>query len=224
MIDLHSHILPALDDGAATLDESLAMARVALVDGITCLAATPHDTGTVPDYPDQVRVRAAEVRAAFQEEEIELQLVVGSELYAVPDLVARLQSGRALTLSGSRYFLLEFPLTDFPIYADQLIFEAQIAGFVPIINHKVLNLTHFKITLQLLNPAQKNQIKEILMQEKQTIYITESYGKYDIEFEFVTDKIENLFDFIEKVSIQVPIKNQEIIFSNKEIKVNEIPF
>jgi len=139
VIDLHTHILPALDDGARTLDESLAMARIALADGITSLAATPHDMGTAPNYPNQVMARMAEVQAAVQEAGIQLHLVLGSELYAVPDLVARLRTGRALTLGSSRYFLLEFPLTDLPVYAAQLIFEAQVAGFTPIVAHPARN-------------------------------------------------------------------------------------
>lgn len=139
VIDLHTHILPSLDDGPAILDESLAMGRIALADGITCLTATPHDTGMALGYPDQVKARVAEVRAAFQEEGMELRLVVGSELYSVPDLAVRLRSGQALTLGGSRYILLEFPLTDFPIYADQLVFEIQTAGFTPILAHPARN-------------------------------------------------------------------------------------
>jgi len=135
VIDLHTHILPALDDGARTLDESLAMIRIAVADGITSLAATPHDTGSAPDYPSQVKARVAQVQAALQERGIDLQLVVGSELHGVPDLVARLRTGRALTLGSSRYFLLEFPLTDLPIHAAQLVFEAQVAGFTPIVAH-----------------------------------------------------------------------------------------
>jgi len=129
-----------LDDGARTLDESLTMVRIAVADGITCLAATPHDPGTVSDYPSQVRARLADLEAALQEEGIELQLVVGSELYAVPDLVDRLNAGKALTLGSSRYFLLEFPLTDLPIFAAQLVFEAQVAGFVPIVAHPARTL------------------------------------------------------------------------------------
>jgi len=66
VIDLHTHILPALDDGARTLDESLVMAHIALADGITCLVATPHDMGTATDYPNQVGERGAEVQAAFE--------------------------------------------------------------------------------------------------------------------------------------------------------------
>jgi protein-tyrosine phosphatase len=111
------------------------MVRIALADGITCLVTTPHDPGTVPNYPSKVRARLAGLKAALQKEGIELQLVLGSELYAVPDLVDRLSAGRALTLGSSRYFLLEFPLADLPIFAAQLVFEAQVAGFVPIVAH-----------------------------------------------------------------------------------------
>jgi protein-tyrosine phosphatase len=135
VIDLHTHILPGLDDGARTLDESLAMARTALADGITTLAATPHDTGVVPDYPSRVRAQTAQLQAALEEGGLDVRLVPGSELYAVPDLVGRLRAGRALTLGSSRYFLLEFPLTDLPIFAAQLVFEAQVAGFTPIVAH-----------------------------------------------------------------------------------------
>jgi protein-tyrosine phosphatase len=135
VIDLHTHILPALDDGARTLDESLTMVRIAIADGITCLVATPHDPGGVSDYPNQVRARVSDLEVALHEEGIELQLVMGSELYAVPDLVDRLRTGRALTLGSSRYFLLEFPLTDLPIFATQLVFAARVAGLVPIVAH-----------------------------------------------------------------------------------------
>jgi len=115
------------------------MARIALADGITCLVATPHDLGTLPDYPDRVRAQVARLRTALQQEGLELRLVEGSELYAVPDLAARLRDGRALGLGGSRYVLLEFPLLELPIYTAQLIFELQAAGFVPIVAHPARN-------------------------------------------------------------------------------------
>ncbi len=161
VIDLHTHILPALDDGARTLDESLAMARIALADGITCLAATPHDMGTAPDYPNQVKERMAEVQTAFGEEGIELHPVMGSELYAVPDLAARLCAGGALSLNGSRYFLLEFPLIDLPIYATQLIFEVQAAGFTPIVAHPARNATIQRDPNQLYELVERGALAQI---------------------------------------------------------------
>jgi len=139
MIDLHAHILPGLDDGAKSLEEALAMARMALADGVTCLVATPHDTGSIAYDAAQVKAVSAEVQTAIEGEGLSLRLVVGSELYAVPDLVTRLRAGQRLTLGHSRYTLIEFPFTDLPLYADQLLFELRIAGFRPIIAHPTRN-------------------------------------------------------------------------------------
>lgn len=115
------------------------MARVALADGVTCLVATPHDTGFVPYDAAKVKALTAQVQAAIEAQGLPLRLVVGSELYAVPDLAARLRAGESLTLGGSRYPLLEFPLMDLPLCTDQLLFELCIAGFRPIIAHPARN-------------------------------------------------------------------------------------
>ncbi len=105
----------------------------------------------------------------------------------------------------------------------KLLKQKIIIAFVPILNPAAVGFTHFKIMIQLLNPAQKNQLKERLMQEKGTVYITEAYGQSDLEFEFVTQNINDLFNLLEKVSDAIPFKKYEIIFNNKEILVNEMP-
>jgi protein-tyrosine phosphatase len=116
------------------------MARVAVADGTNCLVATPHDMGMLPGFADRVKALTSEVDAEMRTAGIEVQLIAGSELHAIPDLVDRIKTGRALTLGGSRYFLLEFPLTDLPIFAAQLVFEAQIAGLIPIVAHPARTL------------------------------------------------------------------------------------
>ena len=133
MIDLHTHILPGLDDGAQSMEEALAMARVALADGVTCLVATPHDTGFVPYDASKVKALTEQVQEAIEAEGLPLRVVAGTELYAMLDLVARLQAEESLTLGGSRYALIEFPLTDLPLCTDQLLFELRIARLRPII-------------------------------------------------------------------------------------------
>lgn len=139
MIDLHTHILPGLDDGAQSLEEALAMARVALADGVTCLAATPHDIGFSPYDAQRVKALTARLQEAVEAEGLPLRLVVGTEAYATPELVTLLRSGERLTLDGSRYPLIEFPLMDLPLYTDQLLFELRVAGFRPIISHPARN-------------------------------------------------------------------------------------
>lgn len=139
MIDLHAHILPGLDDGAKSLEDALTMVRVALADGVSCLVATPHDTGFVPYDVGKVKALTAQLQRAIEIHGLSLCVVVGSELYAVPDLVALLRTGERLTLGGSRYPLIEFPLTDLPLCTEQLLFELRIAGFRPIIAHPTRN-------------------------------------------------------------------------------------
>ncbi|MCW3065638.1 MAG: Protein-tyrosine-phosphatase [Solirubrobacterales bacterium] len=111
MIDLHSHVLPGLDDGPATLEGSLALARVAVAAGTTILAATPHvDRGFGVD-PRAVPGAVAALRGALEEAGIALRIVPGGELAA--DRAGDLDDDAlaAIRLAGGPYLLLECPLT-----------------------------------------------------------------------------------------------------------------
>src|SRR3990172_3699230 len=111
MIDLHCHILPGLDDGAQTLEDSLEMARVAAKDGIHTIAATPHADlwGTNPDQKD-LEERVAQLQAALDPQCIAITLVPGMENPLTPELV----SGRVVPLNHTGYALVELPFEEFP--------------------------------------------------------------------------------------------------------------
>ena len=98
-----------------------------------------------------------------------------------------------------------------------------IVGFRPILGIDKLGYEHFKVTIQLNDPSQKKLIKEKLAINNNIIYITESIGRYDLEFEAEYNKINELLDFLENVKKEIGIKNFEIIFKNEEIVINEIP-
>lgn len=137
MIDLHSHILPGIDDGARTLEDSLAMARIAVQDGIKIMACTPHI------YPglymnDTAGIQAA--RDALQNEltanAIDLHLVIGADVHLVPGLVEGLRSGIIPTLNGNtRYLLLEPSHHHAPPRFEELVFNIVAAGYTPVITH-----------------------------------------------------------------------------------------
>ncbi len=136
MIDLHSHILPGVDDGPRDLEESLEMARVAVEDGITRLAATPHNA----NWRDGgrrawVQERVDGLQSVLDEQGIPLKVVPGVETYIAPDLIQHLKEERAFTLNGSRYLLIELPLHSWPLYTEQVLFEVQVQGLVPIVAH-----------------------------------------------------------------------------------------
>ena len=105
MIDLHSHILPELDDGSDSLAESLAMARMAVDSGVTAMVATPH---CAFDRRDEVLESWKLLSQALKETRIPLKLYPGMEIFGTDETVRLLREGKLLTLNGSRYPLVEF--------------------------------------------------------------------------------------------------------------------
>ena len=80
MIDLHSHVLPGIDDGPATLEGSLELARAAAAAGTTTLVATPHITWDLPNTGETVADGVAALQPAFDEAEIPIRIRTGGEL------------------------------------------------------------------------------------------------------------------------------------------------
>jgi protein-tyrosine phosphatase len=136
MIDLHSHILPGIDDGAKTLEESLAMARIAVRDGIHTMACTPHIyPGMYMNDGPGITQACARLQSELNDRDIALKLVVGADVHLVPGLIDGLQSGRVPTLNGSRYFLLEPSHNTPPPRLEASVLDLITAGYTPIITH-----------------------------------------------------------------------------------------
>jgi protein-tyrosine phosphatase len=130
MIDLHCHILPGLDDGPATIEESLAMAEIAVADGITKIIATPHIQGPEPTAAEISEVTST-LNRALQEKDIGLEIIPAAEVYAMT--APTLLSDR--TINKTKYVLIEFPLTHLPAEAGRVIFDLRVNGYRPIIAH-----------------------------------------------------------------------------------------
>ena len=136
MIDLHSHILPGIDDGAKTLEDALAMARIAVADGIHTMACTPHIyPGMYMNDGPGIRLAIETLQATLNEQEVPLKLVAGADVHLVPGLLERLASGHIPTLHSSRYFLLEPSHTTPPPQFENSVFNLLVAGYTPIITH-----------------------------------------------------------------------------------------
>jgi protein-tyrosine phosphatase len=138
MIDLHSHILYDMDDGALTLDESLAMARMATADGTRVLVATPHGPGSSAcrHYdPALIRARVSTINAALAAEQIALKLVTGTEICYDSDVVELLKRGELLTYGQSRTILLELSHNTLPPMLESMLFNVQVAGYRIVLAH-----------------------------------------------------------------------------------------
>lgn len=136
MIDLHCHLLPGIDDGAKDLDESLEMARVAVADGITQIACTPHIyPGLYENDGPSIDAAVKHLQKAIDDADINLRLLVGADVQLAPDMVEGLKTGRIPTLAGTRYFLFEPPHHVAPPRMEDMIFRLLSEGYVPIITH-----------------------------------------------------------------------------------------
>jgi protein-tyrosine phosphatase len=136
MIDLHCHILPGLDDGAADLSVSTDMARAFVADGVSVVACTSHILpGLYQNSGQQIRQATAQLQQHLEREGIPLRLVTGADNHITPSFVADLRSGHLLALADTRYVLVEPPHHVAPPRLEDLFFSLLVAGYVPILTH-----------------------------------------------------------------------------------------
>jgi protein-tyrosine phosphatase len=134
VIDIHLHPLPFLDDGAAGWDETLEMATDAVEDGVEAWIATPHWTGRAGEQ-DKITATAAELVERLEQQRIDLKVHVGQEVILTPDIAEALAEGRALTLAGTKYVLLETAQFERGAYVESGLFKLQSHGYRVILAH-----------------------------------------------------------------------------------------
>lgn len=157
MIDIHCHILPAIDDGSPDLDTSLTMAAMAAADGIEIIIATPHVDMTGRAAWSRICEEVKRLNNALQEERIELRVLAGAE---VQSHVAVTKAGQFCLASGS-FFLLEFPSTHLPVDSLEIVHTAVRQRITPIIAHPERNAAIIQEPgklLPLINAGAKIQI------------------------------------------------------------------
>ncbi len=129
-------MLPGIDDGAPDEQTSLAMARIAVGDGITFTACTPHIyPGLYENNTRLIRERVAVLQTKLDAEGIALRLTSGADAHLTPELLNRLKTGTAPTLNGGRYFLLEPSHHVAPPRFEESVFNFLVSGYVPVITH-----------------------------------------------------------------------------------------
>jgi protein-tyrosine phosphatase len=137
MIDLHTHILPGIDDGVQTIEDSVEFARVASEDGVKTIVATPHyKEGVWENHREGILDGVRVLRERMSAEGLQVNLLPGAEVHLCPDLVGRVKDGRATTLNDNgRTVLLELSLTQYPVELDNLVFQMKLAGLQVLLAH-----------------------------------------------------------------------------------------
>ena len=135
-IDLHSHILPALDDGAGNMDKTKEMLQIAYEEGIRRIIATPHffaskKSASIERMEETIR----EVECRMMQWGFYIKIYQGNEIYYRSEVPELLEAGKIATLAGSQYVLVEFdPMTEYSYLRDGLL-KLDSYGYIPIIAH-----------------------------------------------------------------------------------------
>jgi protein-tyrosine phosphatase len=140
VIDLHSHILPGVDDGARTLEEARDLGRLAAEDGVEAITATPHVRADFPTSVERMERGVQELRGDFARHDVPVRILEGGEisldlLWEVPhdDLV------RFTLAQTGRYLLLEFPYRGWPLALESAVPALVDGGLTPLLGHPERN-------------------------------------------------------------------------------------
>jgi protein-tyrosine phosphatase len=136
LIDIHSHILPAIDDGAKNIEKTLQMLQIASDDGIKKIVATPHFyRGYYENKYIDICKLVEEVNIKVKEKQISVEIFPGQEVFLDTHTLDLFREGIIKGINGTRYMLIEFPMDTMPKSALDIIYELRVLGMVPIIAH-----------------------------------------------------------------------------------------
>lgn len=136
MIDIHCHILPNVDDGSESLEESIEMAKIAESEGITKIVNTSHCHFDFKyKKGNELKLELEKFNQVLKEENINIEVLLGNELYYTSDLIERFDELDFFSMNNSKYILMEFSPINFPKNIEDVIYEIKIRGYIPIIAH-----------------------------------------------------------------------------------------
>lgn len=152
MIDLHCHILPGIDDGAQTIEDSIKMAKKAVDDGITHILCTPHHNGKYYNPKAKVIHAVGELQQELDKRQIPLTLFEGQEVRIQGELLQAIDNDEILFADlANTYLLIELPTSEIPGYTERLLYGLLDRNHIPIIVHPECNLGFQKDVNQLVH-------------------------------------------------------------------------
>ena len=136
MVDIHCHILPEIDDGAQDIEEAVEMGRIAFLDGITTIIATPH-VKEAPCPVGQIESLVALLNSRLAAQDIPVKILCGADVSAMLDVTLM----QGYTLHQTHYILIEFPHAFLPKNSREIVFKMRLNGYCPIMTHPERNVS-----------------------------------------------------------------------------------
>lgn len=136
MIDVHSHVLPGIDDGARNMDMSIQMLRKAEQEGTEAVVMTPHFCRGYGEASSvQVRELTERLKEQMKHEGISLELHPGQEVFLTDSTIRDLEQGIIMGINDTRYMLVELPMDEIPKHAMEVLYELRVRGMKPMLAH-----------------------------------------------------------------------------------------
>jgi len=180
MIDLHCHILPGIDDGAQTVEDSLDMAKQAVSEGIHTIMATPHHkNGKYINEKNDILCQVSSLNKNFLKENIPLTLLPGQETRIYGELLEDYRNGKIMPLNHNKYIFVEFPSSQVPRFTERLLYDIHSEGLTPIIVHPERNSRLMQDPDILYNLVNKGAITQVTASS-----LTGRFGKKIKKFSF----------------------------------------
>ena len=229
MIDIHCHLLYGVDDGAKTIDESLAMLKEAKAQGISDIILTPHYRHGMFSYPCDV-IEANYEKIVGYANNCGIRLYGGCEYHVNSDIVKAFDSGRCLTLANSRYVLTEYSYASEFSYICRMTQELLRHGYIPVIAHAerygcmvedeyragelqdmgALIQCNADAVIGLMGRGPKKYCKKLLKNEMVDIVASDSHGleKRSCKMEKCYEYIHKKFDrsYADRLTIYTPAR------------------
>ncbi|AQS52651.1 Tyrosine-protein phosphatase YwqE [Jeotgalibaca dankookensis] len=163
MIDIHCHILPGIDDGARSMEDSLAMAELAVAEGITHILATPHHkNGKFENNKKDIVNLVQKLQKELDDHKINLTVYPGQEVRLYGELIEDINKDSILfTDEGNTYLLIEFPTMSIPHYTEPLFFQLMQAQIIPVIVHPERNQAIIEEPEILKNLIEKGALAQV---------------------------------------------------------------
>lgn len=134
--DIHSHFIPGIDDGPQAMEDSLALLKSMEQAGFSRVITTPHiSLDYFPDTEAGIESGLLQLKTAAREAGIQLELEAAAEYMIDESLLEKLHTGRKLFAIGGKYILIEMGFVQVSPMLQQVIFEIQAAGYVPVLAH-----------------------------------------------------------------------------------------
>jgi protein-tyrosine phosphatase len=162
MIDIHHHLLWALDDGATSVEISIEMARIAAADGISHVVCSPHANGQYPYEPRVIAEKIHELQRLLDNEKIAVKLGHGCDFHMSYENIQEAKADPSrFSINGHGYLLVEVPDYGLPRGLTEIFYQLQLVGLTPILTHPERNLTLQSDQLRIVEWLQRGVLVQV---------------------------------------------------------------